>query len=69
MREIGAEFAKGLDGLPEKEVRRQLAAIERTLREWSGSRKLYGQMFDDILKLKYFHQRYSNYLRWLTWKS
>jgi hypothetical protein len=23
---------------------------------------------DDILKLKYLHQRYTNYLRWLTWK-
>ncbi len=69
VKEIGVEFAKGLEGVPEKDVRRQLTAIERTLREWSGSRKIYGQMFDDILKLKYFHQRYSNYLRWLKWKN
>ena len=69
VREIEIEFAKGLDGLPEKEVRRQLTAIERTLRDWSGSRKLYGHMYDDILKLKYLHQRYTNYLRWLTWKN
>ncbi|MEI6212918.1 MAG: AAA family ATPase [Desulfuromonadales bacterium] len=69
VREVEIEFARGLEGVPESEVRRQLTAIERTLREWSGSRKLYGQMFDDILKLKYLHQRYSNYLRWLTWKQ
>jgi hypothetical protein len=23
----------------------------------------------DVLKLKYYHQRYSNYLRWLTWQK
>jgi hypothetical protein len=26
-------------------------------------------MFDDVLKLKYLHQRYTNYLRWLEWKG
>jgi MoxR-like ATPase len=63
-----AEYRKGLDGLPEADVRQRLAQIERTLSQWSGERKLYGPRFDDILKLKYLHQRYSNYLRWLTWK-
>ena len=63
-----AEYQKGLDGLPEADVRQRLAQIERTLSQWSGERKLYGPRFDDILKLKYLHQRYSNYLRWLTWK-
>ena len=66
---IEAEFTRGLEGVPEKDVRRQLAGIERTLREWSGTRKIYGHMFDDILKLKYLHQRYTNYLRWLKWKN
>ena len=27
--------------------------------------KLYGHLYDDLLKLKYLHQRYTNYLRWL----
>jgi hypothetical protein len=63
------EFEKGLDGLSEREVRRRQTAIERTLKEWSQGRKLYGHMYDDILKLKYFHQRYTNYLKWLKWKS
>jgi hypothetical protein len=29
--------------------------------------KLYAHVQNDVLKLKYYHQRYSNYLRWLTW--
>lgn len=66
---IDAQFEQGLEGVPEKEVRNRLAAIERILREWSKGRKLYGHMFDDILKLKYYHQRYTNYLKWLTWKG
>ncbi len=47
----------------------RLVAIERTLKEWSGGRKLYGHLFDDVLNLKYLHQRYANYLRWLKWKA
>jgi len=64
-----AEFEKGLEGVPEPAVRERLAAIERTLDEWSRGRKLYGHLFDDVLKLKYLHQRYTNYLRWLQWKG
>jgi hypothetical protein len=45
-----------------------LTQIEHLLADWVKGRKLYGNMFDDVLKLKYLHQRYSNYLRWLTWK-
>ena len=63
------EFASGLKGVSEREVRKRLTAIERTLDEWARGRKFYGHMFDDILKLKYLHQRYSNYLRWLKWES
>ncbi|MDH5509041.1 MAG: MoxR family ATPase [Nitrospinota bacterium] len=64
---VESVFEKGLDGVTEKEVKAQLVQIERTLGKWSKSRKLYGHMFDDILKLKYLHQRYSNYLKWLQW--
>jgi MoxR-like ATPase len=63
------EFELGLEGLPEKEVRARLVKIERLLSEWSKGRKMYGHLFDDILKLKYLHQRYTNYLRWLQWKG
>jgi MoxR-like ATPase len=60
-----SDFSKGLEGLKEAEVKKRLVEIERTLSEWSKGRKLYGHIFDDILKLKYYHQRYTNYLSWL----
>jgi MoxR-like ATPase len=62
-------FEKGLDGVSEHEVRKRLLEIERLLKSWSNSRKFYGHMYDDALKLKYLHQRYSNYLRWLSWRE
>lgn len=67
--EMELEFKRGLEGLDEPAVRARLVAIERLLASWSGGGKLYGHMFDDILTLKYLHQRYTNYLRWLEWKS
>jgi hypothetical protein len=67
--ELATEFEKGLEGLSQKEVRARLVKIERVMNQWSKSRKFYGHMFDDVLKLKYLHQRYTNYLRWLEWKS
>lgn len=67
--ELGMEFEAGLEGVKEPEVRQRLAKIEKLLAEWSKSRKMYGHIYDDILKLKYLHQRYTNYLKWLTWKK
>jgi MoxR-like ATPase len=69
VKELEDVFNRGLDGVPEKDVKTQLVKIERILSDWSKGRKLYGHMFDDILKLKYLHQRYTNYLRWLKWKT
>jgi hypothetical protein len=66
---ISAEFEKGLEGVTEKQVRAQLVRIERVLGQWAKGRKFYGHMFDDVLKLKYLHQRYTNYLKWLLWKG
>lgn len=62
---LEAEFEIGLNGLTEAQVRAQLVKIERVLGEWGKGRKLYGHLYDDLLKLKYLHQRYTNYLRWL----
>jgi MoxR-like ATPase len=67
--ELSAELERGLEGLADREVSARLVKIERVLSKWSKSRKFYGHMFDDVLKLKYLHQRYSNYLRWLKWKG
>ena len=66
--ELDAEFSRGLDGVTEPEARKRLARIERLLAEWGAGRKLYGHLFDDVLMLKYLHQRYTNYLHWLRWK-
>jgi hypothetical protein len=66
---LSAQFDKGLEGVSEKQVRAELVKIERLLSNWSKSRKMYGHMYDDALKLKYLHQRYTNYLKWLLWKK
>jgi hypothetical protein len=66
---LDEEFDKGLDGLPEAEVRRRLAAIESQLAAMAKGTKLYAHVHNDVLKLKYYHQRYSNYLRWLRWQG
>ncbi len=67
--ELDKQFNSGLEGVSASEVRTRLAKIERLLTEWSKGRKLYGHIFDDLLKLKYLHQRYTNYLMWLEWKA
>ena len=67
--ELSAEFDLGLQDVTEKQVRARLVRIEKILDKWSKSRKFYGHMYDDVLKLKYLHQRYTNYLKWLQWKS
>ncbi len=63
--QLSAEFSAGLEGLGAGEVRARLQKIERLVTEWGGGHKLYGHLYDDLLKLKYLHQRYTNYLRWL----
>jgi MoxR-like ATPase len=63
------EAARGLEGVTEPEVRDRLVRIERTLADWSTGRKLYGTVYDDVVALKYLHQRYTNYLAWLTTQS
>lgn len=64
---LDAEFQAGLEGVTEAQARQRLVRIERLLADWSKGRKLYGHLYDDILKLKYLHQRYTNYLKWLQW--
>ena len=64
--EFSTEFAKGLNNLSERETRSRLSKIERLIAERVKGRKLYGHLYDDLLKLKYLHQRYTNYLHWLS---
>jgi len=59
------ELKAGLDGVSENETRARLNKIERLIAEWSKGGKVYGHVYEDLLQLKYLHQRYTNYLRWL----
>ena len=65
VRDLSAEFEKGLNNLSERETRARLSKIERLIADRARGRKLYGHLYDDLLKLKYLHQRYTNYLHWL----
>ena len=67
--DLATEFDAGLDGVTEAQVRARLVKIERLLADWARGRKFYGHLYDDVLQLKYFHQRYTNYQRWLLWRS
>ncbi|CAN5426864.1 hypothetical protein BH10PSE17_BH10PSE17_23320 [soil metagenome] len=62
---LGEQFERGLEGVTETETRRRLVEIERLVGELAKGRKLYGPLHDDLQKLKYLHQRYTNYLQWL----
>jgi MoxR-like ATPase len=63
--ELAQQFALGLDGVGERDTRARLARVEKLIGELVKGRKLYGHLYDDLLKLKYLHQRYTNYLAWL----
>lgn len=69
VRDIEKTFARGLEGVTEKQARAQMVKIERLLSTTAKARKLHSFMYDDILMLKYFHQRYTNYVKWLKWKK
>lgn len=69
VRDVDEIFDRGLEGVPEKEVRKQLNAIETHLASLAKNTKLYAHVQSDVVKLKYYHQRYNNYLRWLTWQK
>jgi len=59
------ELKHGLEGVTEAETRSRLVKIERLITDWAKAGKLYGHLYDDLLALKYMHQRYTNYLRWM----
>lgn len=67
--ELDDQFEMGLDGVSEAEVRNRLNRIETHLTGLAKNTKLYAHVQADVLKLKYYHQRYSNYLRWLQWQT
>lgn len=59
------ELGDGLDGLDRLTVSQRLTRIESEVGRISKVGKIYGRDYDDLVALKYLHQRYSNYLHWL----
>lgn len=56
----------GLDGLSALDVTRRITEIQAQINAVAHTQKAYSRNFDDLLALKYLHQRYANYLQWLT---
>lgn len=69
VRELSNEFERGLQGVTSEQVGIRLQRIESLLVELLGIPHLSGPVYEDVLKLKYLHQRYTNYLKWLQWRS
>lgn len=65
VKKLEDKFEEGLEGLSEAQTRARLLELERLIEKTAKGAKLYGHTFDDLLKLKYLHQRYQNYLNWL----
>lgn len=65
VRELLQQASAGLDGVSAVETARRITAVEAAIATIAGTGKLYGRSYDDLLALKYLHQRYSNYRRWL----
>ncbi|TGN21158.1 ATPase [Leptospira idonii] len=58
-------FEQGLEGLTLSQTKERIVAIEKEVEAISKQRKIYGHVYDDLLKLKYLHQRYTNYGMWV----
>ncbi len=65
VRALLAQLEAGLDGLSAVEVSRRITEVESGIRLIASTGKLYGHHFDDLTTLKYLHQRYTAYLRWV----
>lgn len=63
--ELLAQLGRGLDGVDRVEASRRLTAVEALITAIAGAGKLYGRHYDDLVALKYVHQRYTGYLAWL----
>ena len=65
--ELLAELSRGLPGVSAAEAAARMRRAEQALDAIAGQGKVYGHLYDDVLALKYVHQRYLNYLAWLKW--
>lgn len=63
--DLKAELDEGLEGVSLLACEGRLKQIELRLKQLAKGNKLSGAVHDDAMTLKYLHQRYSNYMRWL----
>lgn len=62
---LSNEFDEGLDGLTAKQAKKRINQIETEIDKRVEGKKMVGHIYEDVVKLKYLHQRYTNYLKWL----
>jgi MoxR-like ATPase len=58
VRKLEAELAAGAAGLPEAELKKRLAEVQRRLDEVLKKSELCGSVYDDLIVLKNLHARY-----------
>jgi len=63
--DLTKQFDQGLDGVTAKQAKQRLHKIETAISKIIEGKKMYGHTYEDVVKLKYLHQRYTNYLSWL----
>jgi len=69
VRDLLTQLDAGLDGVSAVEASRRLTEIEARIRSIAATGKLYGRDFDDLTTLKYLHQRYTAYVKWVVTQS
>lgn len=63
--DLTKQFNQGLEGVSVKQAQQRIHQIEITIAKIIQGKKMYGHTYEDVVKLKYLHQRYTNYLNWL----
>lgn len=68
---LSEDFEQGLQDVNTETVKERLQSIENLFYEFSTytEEHIRPSLYDDLIKLKYFHQRYTNYLTWLEWRA
>ena len=63
--DLRIELDKGLEGVPQKAVEKQINAISSLISQLMSKSELSGPVYEDLIHLKSMYSRYQNYLQWL----
>jgi len=69
VRKLMEQIEEGLDNLPDKEARKRLNRVRKTLQGYQKAGELSAFNYADIIMLKSIYMRYTNYLLWLEGKA